>query len=113
MLLEQAIRLNPRSPHWTLLANLGRAKLMVGQESAAIEWSLKARDAAPQLPNSSVYLAAAYARLGRIDEARAAAIDALRVSPNLRTLEFEPPRPGYPTAYREYWESKLGSMRVE
>ena len=106
-LLEQAIRLYPKSPSYGVLINMGIAQLMLGQESAAIDWLLKTRDAGPQLAIASVYLAAASARLGQMEQARAATAEALRLSPELRMVEFAPPRAGYPVAYREFWESKL------
>lgn len=106
-LLEQAIRLYPRSPHVGVLINMGVTQLMLGQESAAVDWLLKAKDASPQVAIANVYLAAAYARLGQMDQARAAAAEALRISPDMRRVEFAPPRAGYPVAYREFWESKL------
>ena len=106
-LLEQALKLSPRKPSWGVLINIGRAQLMIGQERSAIEWLLKARDATPLTPDASVYLAAAYARLGQMDKSRAAAAEATRIKPSFRLAEFEPPKAGYPAAYRIFWENKL------
>lgn len=106
-LLEQAVRLYPRSPNFSVLMNMGTAQLMAGQDNAAVEWLLKARDGSPELPVASVYLAAAYARLGQMEHARAATAEALRLSPGLRATEFARPRPGYPIAYHNFWEYKL------
>ena len=106
-LLNQGIRLDPRNLHETILINMGRAQLILGDDDAAIQWLSRAVEANPDFTLSHAYLAAAYARKGDYARSRAAAASAMRVDPNFSLSAFEPPLPGYPIAYREFWETKL------
>jgi adenylate cyclase len=82
----------PLAPGW-----LGRAHYMLKQYSAALAPS---RECAAQMPNvrlGNLGLAAAYAQLGRLDEARAEAAEVLRIDPKFtisrsaRLLPFKRP----------------------
>ena len=68
--VEEAIRLSPRD---TFLAYIwlgapGQAKLSLGADEEAIAWLRRSIDANQSFPNAHLYLAAALARLGRLDE---------------------------------------------
>lgn len=106
-LLDRAIRLDPRNVSWATLGNMGRAQLMIGNDDDAIQWLLKASDASPDLVETNAYLAAAYARQKNPERARAAADAVLRINPKFRLSQFEPPKAGYPVAYRDFWQRTL------
>ena len=68
--VESALRLNPKpAPGALLLAGVGF--FADGQYERAVEAIEQARDARPTDESAGVYLASAYAHLGRTDEARA------------------------------------------
>ena len=70
-LLRKAVSLGPDDPWaFTHEANLGLAFVRLGRDGEAVEWLRRAKQDAPVVP-ASVYslLAAAYAQLGRIDDA--------------------------------------------
>jgi tetratricopeptide (TPR) repeat protein len=78
--IETAQRLNPSLPPADLFF-AGLAYLLDGNYDKAIESLVRARAEAPGLEDIHVLLAAAYARAGHMDEARAAAAEARRLSP--------------------------------
>jgi adenylate cyclase len=85
--LEKALRLDPRSPFkWAWLDCMSWAHFHAGRYQAAIDWA--ERSIQIKLENEQPYrtLAASYAQLGRLDEARAALEEELRLEPDL-TLE--------------------------
>ncbi len=74
--IDQALRLSPREPlaavwHWTA----SFARLLLGDDAGAIEDGRKAVVANPRYPSTYSVLVAAYAHLGRRDEATAAIVD--------------------------------------
>ena len=106
-LLTEGVRLDPRRPHEYFPNDLGRAHFMLGDDDTAIDWLQKAVDTNPDFPNAYAYLAMAYARKGDQVRARAAAANLLRVDPKFSLSRFDAPRPGFPTAHREFWEKHL------
>ena len=106
-LLTSAIRLDPRQVRDHILANMGRAHFMVGDNMAAVEWLLKALDVNPGYADLYAYLAMSYARKGDHTRARAAVAALLRAEPNFSLSRLDTPEPGDPAAYREFWETKL------
>ncbi len=106
-LLTQAIALDPRHPADMVLVNMGAAHFMLGDDAAAVDWSLKAAASAPALPLPYVYLALAYTQMG--DETRAqTALAALhQVDPQFSADNLGPPQALSPPAYREFWEKRL------
>ena len=104
--LTKAVRLDPRRPHEFVLGNMGHALFMVGDDEAAIKWLLKAVDANPSDGEWHAYLAMTYARRGDQARSRVAAETLLRLEPTFRLSKFVPPRPGYPSTYKEFWETK-------
>ena len=80
--IERAMRLDPfhfRSP--ALFSHLGHARYMLGQSEAAVEALRTSVRRAPNFRPNFLWLAAASARLGRMDEARAAAAEVMRIEP--------------------------------
>ena len=69
----KAHRIGPRDPgRWTWLDGRGHALILLGRDEEAIHALISALDANPKNLFSHAFLAAAYAHLGRSDEARAA-----------------------------------------
>jgi adenylate cyclase len=78
--LERAMRLDPfHSP--SLFSHLGHARYLLGQGEAAVEALRTSVRRAPNFRPNFLWLAAASARLGRMDEARAAAAEVMRIEP--------------------------------
>jgi TolB-like protein/class 3 adenylate cyclase/Flp pilus assembly protein TadD len=78
----EALRLSPRdtySHHWVAFRAL--AKHFLGAHEEAVAWYRRAIEINPNRHLSHVYLAAALAELGRLDEARAAARAGLAIEP--------------------------------
>ena len=68
--LDAALRLSPRARIGTSLANLGAAHFAVRRFVEAVPRLLLAIQDDPSLPNPYRYLAACYAHMGRLDDAR-------------------------------------------
>jgi TolB-like protein/Flp pilus assembly protein TadD len=85
--LRKAIRLNPIPPSW-YLTNLANAYRMVGQNEDAILTFKKALDRNPDNLWANVYLTATYSQAGRLDEARAQAVEVLRVQPTFSAERY-------------------------
>ncbi len=83
--MKQAMRLNPLSPNWYAW-NLGMAYYHAGQYEEAIA----ARKPLLHLgwPTVSLRLAASYAQLGRLDEARAQVAEVLKINPDFSIPTF-------------------------
>ncbi|MGD9416669.1 MAG: adenylate/guanylate cyclase domain-containing protein [Desulfobacterales bacterium] len=79
-LVKKAMRLNPMYPT-EYLWNLGHAYYLMGRIEEAIETLDRARDRSPEYIPVIAYLAASYAELGRVEEARAQAAQFNRLSP--------------------------------
>ena len=80
--LETAMRLNPNLPTSDRQV-AGLALLLNGESERAIEMLERARADAPQVDDTHALLAAAYVRVGRGDEARAAAAQAGHLFPGI------------------------------
>jgi len=86
-MIKKAIRLNPRGAYaWSSDENLGWALLLLGQDEESIVWTQRALAANPnniayKLAQYHLRIAAAYARLGKLDDAHRAVADANRIWP--------------------------------
>ncbi|WFU45444.1 adenylate/guanylate cyclase domain-containing protein (plasmid) [Bradyrhizobium sp. CB82] len=81
--VREALRLSPRDTRsyiWLLIAGL--AKLHLSAEGEAVAWLRRSIEANRNHPLGQLWLAAALARLGRLDEAKAAARAALALNPS-------------------------------
>ncbi len=79
-LAKKAMRLNPMYPT-EYLWNLGHAYYLMGRIEEAVETLNRARDRSPEYIPVIAYLAASYAELGRMEEARTQAAQFNRLSP--------------------------------
>jgi TolB-like protein/DNA-binding winged helix-turn-helix (wHTH) protein/tetratricopeptide (TPR) repeat protein len=119
--IERSIRLNPRFPNiWTRYGMLGYALVMLGRDEESIEWTRRALAAdSENTPLVRHYqyrrLAVAYARTGRIEEARAALADANRLWPygTLRSVYPDDVRSDVNVAQTQHYREglRLAGMR--
>ena len=80
--LEDALRLNPTAPsRWALQLDLALAHFVAGHYEEAVHWNRRGLELRPDLARGYVGLAASYAQLGELDEARAALAKALELDP--------------------------------
>jgi TolB-like protein/DNA-binding winged helix-turn-helix (wHTH) protein/tetratricopeptide (TPR) repeat protein len=87
--LAKADRIGPRDPgRWTWLDGRGHALILLGRDEEAIHSLIGALDANPKSFSSHAFLAAAYALLGRSDEARTSLAAYLQRRPDTRVSTF-------------------------
>jgi adenylate cyclase len=79
-LFEQAMRLSPKHPWWVPYA-YGVTLHLVGRKEEAVHSFKKAIDLNPKHVLPQAFLAAVYADLGRVDEAKATANEVMRLDP--------------------------------
>jgi TolB-like protein/class 3 adenylate cyclase len=87
--VNQALRLSPRDNFafiWMLEA--GAAKIHLGADEEAVVWLRRSIDANPNLPFGHLFLAAALANLGRLDEARTQAQAGLALNPGFTLRQW-------------------------
>ena len=92
----KAERIGPRDPgRWTWLDGRGHALILLGRDEEAIRALNSALDANPKNVPPHAFLAAAYALLGRIDEARTelAAYEEARPGTRISTFRTRSPVP--------------------
>jgi tetratricopeptide (TPR) repeat protein len=99
-LIKETLRRDPRNGwNYDRYADLGSALLVVGRNDEAATWFQRALAASPPYPivrgYVNLHLAAAYARLGRLDEARATRAEANRNFP-YATVRVASPGPPFP-----------------
>lgn len=83
-MVEKAIRLSPQDPMMNeFLFTIGSAHFMAGRYESAIDFARRSLDLKPDQPGSWRVLTAANALLGRMDEARSALTELLRLTPQL------------------------------
>jgi adenylate cyclase len=87
-LLNRAMRLNPHPPNWYLL-HLGNAYRNAGKHEDAIHTYKKTLHRNPNLVSAHLGLASSYVLLGLEKEGRAAAEEALRISPKMNLMYLE------------------------
>jgi adenylate cyclase len=107
--LEKALRLDPRSRFkWMWLDYMSWAHFHAGRYQEAIDWA--GRSIQINLEDALAYrtLAASYAQLGRLDEARAALEEELRLEPD---LTLEKVRSQNPTTDPDFLERWLDGLR--
>jgi tetratricopeptide (TPR) repeat protein len=87
--LAKADRIGPRDPgRWTWLDGRGHALILLGRDEEAIRSLISALDANSKNLSSHAFLAAAYALLGRSDEARTSLAAYLQRRPDTRVSTF-------------------------
>jgi TolB-like protein/tetratricopeptide (TPR) repeat protein len=105
-LLTQAINLDPKHPDDLVLANMGRAYFMLGDNDAAIEWLLRSLEQNSAFAGTYVYLAMAHALKGQDAKAHDAVAEVRRLAPNYKLATFAP-NSWQPAAYKALYENKL------
>jgi len=86
-LFERAMRLSPKHP-WYVSFGYGLALHLVGRKEEATATYKKAIGLSPKSAQIHARLAAVYADLGRMDEARGAAEEAVRLNPKLTASRY-------------------------
>ncbi len=85
----KADRIGPRDPgRWTWLDGRGHALILLGRDEEAVRALTSALDANPRYASARAFLAAAYALLGRADDARAALAAYEQERPGTRVSTF-------------------------
>jgi tetratricopeptide (TPR) repeat protein len=85
----KADRFGPRDPgRWSWLDSRGHALILLGRDLEAIRFLRMALDANPNALSTRAFLAAAYALLGRFDEAREEFGQYARLRPNETIVSF-------------------------
>gem|GEM_PF-389813 len=85
----KAERIGPRDPgRWTWLDGRGHALILLGRDEEAVRALVHALDANPKNAFPHAFLAAAYAHLGRSDEAHAALTTYEQMRPGTRVSTF-------------------------
>lgn len=84
---EKALRLNPFAPTWYRM-NLGHSYRVLGRYEEAIAEYKKSLAPSPNSLRSWIYLCSTYVDVGRMDEARAAAKEVMRISPKF-SVDYE------------------------
>jgi len=87
--VNEAFRLSPRdtfAPEW--LIYVGLAKVQLGADAEAVVWLRRGLDANRNYSLAHFQLAAAFARLGKLDEARAAVNSGLALDPRFTIRRY-------------------------
>jgi DNA-binding winged helix-turn-helix (wHTH) protein/tetratricopeptide (TPR) repeat protein len=89
---KQADRFDtPQVSRWTWLLGVGWSYLIMGRDEEALPWLERSIAITPASGRTDMLLAAAYQRLGRIDEAKAALKEGLTLRPGTMALNVSPP----------------------
>lgn len=108
---EQADRFDtPRVSRWTWLLGAGWANVLLGRPEAALPWLHRSIAITPASGRSHMLLAAAYQQTGRIEEARAAMQEGLRLRPGSTALNAPTPSTNASPAYVQASRQILGTM---
>jgi adenylate cyclase len=84
--LEANIRLDPFQPPIFSFGSMGIANYVLKRYGEAVRWLRECTSCLPNTQSPRLWLAAACAQLGQLDEARAAAAEVLRINPGF-TIE--------------------------
>ena len=87
ILFERAMRLSPKHP-WSVPSGYGVALHLVGRKDEAVASFKRAIALKANHVHPHAFLAAAYTDLDRIDEARSAAIEVMRLNPKFIATRF-------------------------
>ena len=94
----------PDVSRWTWLLGAGWANLLMGRDADAVPWLQRSIAITPASGRSHFLLAAAYQRLGRTDEAKAALAQTLALRPGSSAINIAPPRKNTSARYLEAGE---------
>jgi tetratricopeptide (TPR) repeat protein len=101
----------PAVSRWTWLLGAGWANLMLGRNAEAVSWLQRSIAVTPASGRTQMTLAVAYQRLGRLEEAKAAMAEGLRLRPgstaaNVR-LPLDNASPAFIAASIENWRTMV------
>src|SRR5262249_28336360 len=91
----------PAVSRWTWLLGAGWAYMLMGRAEEALPWLQRSIAITPASGRSHLLLAAAYQRLGRPDEAKAALAIAMELRPGSTALNISPPAKNTSPIYLE------------
>jgi adenylate cyclase len=105
-LFEHAMRLSPKHPWWVPFG-YGLALHLAGNKEEAVQAYLKTIDLGANNARTYARLAAVYADLNRMDEAKAAIQEGLRLEPNYTTRKYEKAYPLHDPKRNAWYRSLL------
>jgi TolB-like protein len=111
--IEQALRLSPRDTVvyiWSLF--VGQAKLWQGADAEAIVWLRRSLEANRNYPSAHLFLAAALALVGELDEARATAQAGLALNPSFTIRRYRTNTPSNNPVYLAGRERSYEGLRM-
>jgi TolB-like protein/class 3 adenylate cyclase len=111
--VNEAFRLSPRdtfAPEW--LVYVGLAKVQLGADAEAVSWMRRGLDANRNYSLAHFQLAAAFARLGKLDEGRAAVNSGLALDPRFTIRRFRANAPSDNPIYLAGRERLVEGMRL-
>ncbi|WP_457488065.1 winged helix-turn-helix domain-containing protein [Tardiphaga sp. P5_C10] len=91
----------PQVSRWTWLLGAGWAHLLMGRGEEAVPWLQRSIAITPASGRSHMLLAVAYQRMGRVDEAKAAMQEGLRLRPGTTALNVSTPTRNASPVFRE------------
>ena len=97
----------PEVSRWTWLLGAGWANMLMNRDQAALPWLQRSIAITPATGRSHLLLAAAYQRLGRADEAKAALAQTLSLRPGSTARNISPPQKNTSPRYLEAGEQIL------
>jgi tetratricopeptide (TPR) repeat protein len=100
--LQKAMSLSPQDPMmWSYLGSMAMAHFAAGRYEQAVDWASRSLQRKADWPLTLSTLAASYAQLGRLDEARAAVGALRKLSPGFSLAGLEPLLSGADPAFAE------------
>jgi adenylate cyclase len=106
-LVNQAIGLDPKHAHESDFLAMAWAYFQLGDNDAAIAWSLKSSEKNPGLAAPYHVLAMAYALKGEDAKTRAAAAEARRLNPAMTLSSLRKDWSSNPAKYQAFFENKF------
>jgi DNA-binding winged helix-turn-helix (wHTH) protein/tetratricopeptide (TPR) repeat protein len=110
--IQDAVRLSPTDQalfSWCYWA--GMAAVHTGDYEAAVQWLLRSRQANRAYENTSIWLALAYAGLGKTEEAAPLVADFLAARPGFTVARWAP-NPPHPNPIVSQQRTKIAAMLV-
>ena len=110
MSFEEAYRYDtPTVSRWTWLLGIGWVNVLLGRDAEAVAWLERSIAVTPASGRTHLMLAAAYQRLGRTADARAAFAAGMLLRPGSTAANVEPPARNVSPAFLE---ASAGVMSV-
>lgn len=100
----------PAISRWTWLVGAGWAHLVLGHAEDAVPWLQRSIAITPATGRTHMLLAAAYQQLGRIEEAKAAMREGLKLRPGTTALNVAPPMKNASPAFKASSDQQIKFM---